>query len=424
MFYPVDGSFDDMRKNLMFDVMTLHQNHKTLEYLKSIVLTQDTTVFIGEDAKFENLLGDELHVSFSTNTVVDNIAILSNEVIDGVRYVGVDGLIITQDRYWKLRKLINALGIDATAPATCLRHRCRGFYKSSKEQLHKLRKDDFFTWLSIHSYMMAPIINVMLFAANGDWTKFDQKFSNVVETRIRVKKYSDPKDPYNIFNTFYRGLIVEGGEKGKFLADRSRKHKITGYKTLVQHYPEMRPYLAMKDKAKFTVTYAKALNSAINSIPRLLHTLQTYRGYTPLNLPGTLTLDSEHLDIGQEIVNWGFMSVSLNVNVSAMFGDAKQACCLMKIILPPETPAFLIQSDPEDPSFPKSLAPFDDEEEILIGYGAILRITRKVGLKKYTTRDGKEVELKTIYAMVVGFKEPLMAAPKTSYDELNPDPIL
>tara|TARA_R110002072_G_scaffold45565_5_gene126889 strand:- start:86440 stop:87744 length:1305 start_codon:yes stop_codon:yes gene_type:complete len=416
LFYPVDEAFDDIKRMLHFDLTTLFGDQYLLNMLKETTLSRDPNAFKGVSGLFKNLAGDGFMVNFEEGWLGSSTQIVSNEVIDGVRYVGIDRLLITQETYWKLRKSIKRINpvpisldakiSDVFKQKACARHQCRGFYKASKNQLEMLRANDFFTWLSIHSYMMSPIINIMLFEVNGDWTKFNQTFSDVVKTRYRIRKYSNERSPYNIFNTFYKGLLIEGGENGKYLGDRSGEHIVESYNDLVKYYPEMKPYLTMRDKAEFTLAYAISLNNAILSIPRLLNSLDTYRGYTPLNIPDTLTLNVDDMNIGQEITNWGFMSISLNKGLSAMFADAKQSCCMLKVILPPDTPAFLIQSSVDDPNFPKSLAPFDDEEELLLPVGIVLRITKKPGMKSYTTRDGKSIQLKTAHATVVGRKTP------------------
>lgn len=409
LFYPVDSSFENIEREFGINITAAQQYGKVLNMFKLISISRNPNLFEGNSGTYSNLEGRSFEVNFE-KSMVDGIEILSDEVVDDVRYIGLGSLLAGHEEIEQLMDLIEEEAPDiGKEDLSCVRHRCREFYKASKLKLLKLREKDFFTWLSIHSYMMSPIINVILFEANGDWTKFDQTFSNVVESRIRIKKYSDSKDPYNIFNTWYKGLLIEGAAAGKYLKDRSGKHQVVTYEELVTYYPEMKPYLTLKNKAKFTFLYAQALQNAILSIPRLLNTLQTYRGYSPLNIPGTLTLDVDNYEIGQEITTWGFMSISLNKDVSAMFADAKQGCCMLKIILPPETPAFLIQSDPSDPSFPKSLAPFDDEEELLLPVGIVLKIVRKPGQKEYVTRDGKSVFLKTAYAVVTGRKDPIVS---------------
>lgn len=412
MFYPTDDSLDSVNEMLQIDVMKLHQDPQALEMLKSITLTASPDVFDGTSGRFKTLIGDEYIVDFENSKLGSRTNILSNEVVDGVRYVGVDRLLISQKEYWDLRNLMKernidiSRSVDTSGSEKCERHRCRGFYKASKKQMQYLRKNDFFTWLCIHSYMMSPIINVMLFEVNGDWTNFNQTFSNVVETRYRIKKYSDPDDPYNIFNTFFKGLLIEGAAKGKFLTDKSRKRKITTFDDLVRYYPETLPYLTMQNKAQFVLEYAIRMTNAILSVPPLTNSLQSFRGYTPLNIPGTLTLDVDSYEIGDEIVNWGIMSLSLDRAVSAMFGDVTQACCMLKIIIPSGTSVLMIQSDPDDPSFPKSLAPFDPESEVLVSPGTILRIVKNTGVKTYIDMKGSTVNLKTAYAEIVGRLEP------------------
>lgn len=287
------------------------------------------------------------------------------------------------------------------------RFRRRGFYKQSKLLLETLRETDMFNWLCLQSYMTTPVINSLLFRVNGDWTKFDQTFGDVINTHYRVKKYSDPKDPYNIYNTFFKAMIVESAKVNKFLLDSTGGGVIESKEDLLRHYPDVKTFIEMEDKAKFTLEYALAIQSAILSIPKLINPIQSYRGYTPLNIPDTLTLDVENLEVGQEITNWGFMSVSLDSRVSAAFLKPALKCCMLKIKIPANMPAFLIQSDPSDPVFPESLAPFEGEQEILMPAGTVVRIIKKTGLKDYMRADGSKISIRTAYAEAIGYMEPV-----------------
>jgi len=288
----------------------------------------------------------------------------------------------------------------------------RGFYKASMAVINHARQHDIFTWLCLQSYMTTPLINSILFAANGDWTSFDQKFGNVIKTHKRVSKYADPKDPYNIFNTFFKAMLVESAEVGKFLYDRSGKHKISNEKTLRQYYPEMVPFLDMKDKADFTLAYISAIQEVILSVPRLINSVETFRGYTPLGIPDTLTLDIDDLTNGQKITTWGFMSVSLSSEIAADFLDDSAQCCMLKVIIPSHMVAFLIQSHSRDKKFPKNLSPFYGEEEILLPAGTVVQVTKKKGLRAYKNAKGNIITTKTAQVTVVDLKAPKL--PKTT----------
>jgi len=260
--------------------------------------------------------------------------------------------------------------------------------------------------------MTTPVINAILFPLNGDWTKFDEEFSNVIQTHLRVKKYSDPADPYNIFNTFFKAMLIESAKVGKFFHDRTGKFKIMTEDEMILYYPEMEPFLTM-DNAYFTLTYVSAIQNAILSVPKLINPVYSFRGYSPLGIPGTLTLDIDEFKIGEEITTWGFMSVSLISKVSASFLKAELRCCMLKVVIPESMYAFMIQSDVNDKQFPRNLAPFEGEQEILLPAGTIVRFVKNKGLKKFLTMSNETIEVKTAVVEVVGFETPILP-------EINP----
>jgi hypothetical protein len=249
---------------------------------------------------------------------------------------------------------------------------------------------------------------------NDDWTSFDQKFGSVIKTHKRVIKYANPKDPYNIFNTFFKAMFVESAEVGKFLYDPSGKHKIFDEKTLIRYYPEMKPFLDMKDNAEFTLAYVSAIQEIILSVPRLINSVETFRGYTPLGIPDTLTLDIDDLKNGQKITTWGFMSVSLSSEIAADFLDNSSRCCMLKVIIPSHMVAFLIQSNSRDKKYPMNLSPFHGEEEILLPAGTVVQVTKKKGLHAYKNGKGKIITTKTARVTVVGLKAPKLPTTTTA----------
>ena len=282
----------------------------------------------------------------------------------------------------------------------------RGFYKASRAVIQSARKSNIFAWLCLQSYMTSPLINSILFKVNGDWTAFDQKFGDVIKTHKRVMKYADSRDPYNIFNTFFKAMFVESAEVGKFLYDPSGRHKVVDEKTLRQYYPEVEAWLDMKDKAEFALGYALAIENIILTVPRLINSVETFRGYTPLGIPDTLTLDIDDLKHGQKITTWGFMSVSLSSEIATDFLDAGQGCCMLKVIIPSNMVAFLIQSHSRDKKFPMNLSPFHGEEEILLPAGTVIQVTKKKGSRAYKNGEGKIVTTKTARVTVVSLKTP------------------
>lgn len=219
LIYPVDQSFKTIQESTGLSMMALHGDPEIMEMLKKTSLFSDPSIVEGISGNYPNLLGNVYTIDFENQTVA-NRPMISNEVIDGVRYIGVNFFLVTQEYYWQIRTAVKAKGIKRDEKV-CIAERCRGFYKASKAQLIRLRKENFFAWFNIHSYMMSPVINVMLFEVNGDWRKFNNTFSNIVETRLRIKRYSDRRNPYDIFNTWYKGLLVEGGKKGKYLGGSS-----------------------------------------------------------------------------------------------------------------------------------------------------------------------------------------------------------
>jgi hypothetical protein len=299
----------------------------------------------------------------------------------------------------------------------------RGFYKASRTALENAKQNAMFTWLCLQSYMTSPLINSILFRVNGDWTAFDQRFGNVIETHARVAKYADPDDPYNIFNTFFKAMLLESAQVKKYLYDRSGRHKILDEASLRKYYPEVIPFLDMRDKAVFTLSYVAAIQNIIMSIPRLINTVDTFRGYVPLGIPDTLTLNVDDLRVGQKIVTWGFMSVSLNSQIAADFIDkrSKGSCCMLRVVIPSNEIAFLIQSASGDRRFPRNLAPFHGEEEILLPAGTVVKVLSLKGYKSYKNSQSELVTVKTAKVVIVGVKKPKL--PKAKSPQIYEDPI-
>lgn len=296
----------------------------------------------------------------------------------------------------------------------------RGFYIASRKAIKAAKENSMFTWLCLQSYMTSPLINSILFAVNGDWTRFDQRFGDVIKTHKRVQKYANPKEPYNTFNTFFKAMLLESAQVGKYLYDRSNRHKVLDEQALRTYYPEVVPFLDMQDKAAFTLAYVSALQNVIFSIPRLINGVDSFRGYAPLGIPDTLTLDVEDLRVGQQITTWGFMSVSLSAQIAADFADQSAKCCLLSVIIPSNQIAFLIQSSSSDLRFPRSLAPFHGEEEILLPAGTVVRVRKIKGERAFKTTKGKIVTLKTAKVEVVNIKKPKLPA-MGSMSSLKPE---
>lgn len=132
--------------------------------------------------------------------------------------------------------------------------------------------------------------------------------------------------------------------------------------------------------------FAHVLNADFreNSIPRSPkgqgREIRGFRGYAPIGLPNTLTLRPSQMQVGQEITNWGFMSISLDYRVSTLFVGKKTnpGCCFLDISVPSNFPAFLVSSDSSDRNFPEDLTPWK-QLEILMPVGCVFRVMKTTG---------------------------------------------
>ena len=259
-------------------------------------------------------------------------------------------------------------------PARDTSFRTRGFYTESIKLMKRYLATDMFTWMCFQSFKTSPVINAMLFKVNGDLTKLDDKFGDVIKTKARVAAASKGGNQYSIFNTFFATCLQEAYAVGRPLLDPRTHAPIFDERTLVQAYPQIAPMLRMRNSA-FTRLYVMTINNAINSIPKLVKPVKGWRGYSPLNLPNTLTLDTSHLKVGQEITNWAFMSVSLDSRVSTLFLNLTKRCCMLRVTIPAGFPVFMISSDSSDFNYPQDLSPWR-QMEILLPVGCVFRVTR------------------------------------------------
>lgn len=268
-------------------------------------------------------------------------------------------------------------GVPPQPPAVDTSYRDRGFYKQSVKKLRALMDHDIFTWLCIQSYMTSPFINTILFKVNGDLTKFDQRFMDIKNEKLNIAEAINPNDPYNIFDTFFKNALTRAVGLGKPLLDPDNSnYVVTTQADLVRAYPAMKAPLTMKDKAAFLKKYVLAIQTAITGLPAVKRPVITWRGYAPLNLPHTLALDARQLQLGEEITNWAFMSVSFDIRISSMFVNRDAMCCTLRITIPAGFPAFMISSDSSDKKFPPSLTPWT-EQEILLPAGCVFKVLGK-----------------------------------------------
>ena len=272
------------------------------------------------------------------------------------------------------------ISIDAKVPfpqppAQNTNYRNRGFYKASVKLMKSLKNENFFAYMCFMTYKVSPFINFLLFQVNGDFTKFDQKFQGVGQSRARIKAMlQTEKDPYSIFGTFFKITLHYANLYETPLRDKKGKPILTE-KHFVKSYPVMKKYLNMKDKAAFVRLFISALQNVIYSIPKLSNPVGAYRGWSPLNLPDTLAMDPRLMYPGQQIVSWGFTSIGLDARVSSYFTDKNNHCCFAHITIPAGFPVFLISSDISDKMYPKTIVPYH-QMEILLPVGCVFQVVK------------------------------------------------
>lgn len=302
---------------------------------------------------------------------------------------------------------IGALNLPNQPPAKDISFRKRGFYKASVKKMNNLFKEDLFAWLCIMSFKTSPVINYILFQVNGDLTKLDQTFNGVVAAKARVAsatKYE--KDRYSIFATFFKNMLKQALEIGRPLRHSKTRKVILKKRDFLSAFPSLRRLLSMRDKAEFVRIYVYTLQKTIYSIPKLKKRINAWRGYKPLNIANSMSLDVRKMRIGQEITNWAFMSVSLDSRVSTLFLDHKKTCCMVTIIIPPGIPAFLISGDSGDPLFPKDITPWY-QMEILLPVGCVFKVVELLPYKTLyeTTNANEGLYSHTAVLMLTGIRK-------------------
>jgi len=293
----------------------------------------------------------------------------------------------------------------------------RGFYKASVKKMKQLYADDIFGWFAIQIYMHSPFINKLLFANNGDWSKFNNRFDDIYMSHARIKRRFDPRKPYDKFNTFFADMLFMWQREYRIVALGAARGKfIMNEKDLLTAYPKLKPYFKMTN-ARFAYQFALHIQMAITSIPKTVSNLYTWRGYTVLNIPNTLTVDIDSLYIGQQIVTWGFISVSVTPEVSAGFLKPQiyqgvPTCCLLRVLIPRNNNVFLISGATKDTNYSSTALVTHGQAEILLPAGTILQVTSK-NPPTYATRDFSTTKIYTKWAdvMVVGISSSLKTKP-------------
>lgn len=244
---------------------------------------------------------------------------------------------------------------------------------------------------------------------NGDFTKFDERFMGIAAEKARTAealKYDS--DPYSIYGTFFATALWQAVEIGRPLIGPKTGQIVTTKQALLAEFPQMRRPLSMKSKAAFTRLYIKTLEKLIYKIPRSPaggRGVRGFRGYTPLGLMNTLTVRPSQMRVGQEITNWGFMSVSLDFRVSTLFvgKNTRPACCFLDVTIPPGFSTFLISSDSSDRDFPDDLTPWK-QMEILLPVGCVFRVTSTTGeqtVRLSTNDPGQVIDTPIAYLQLV-----------------------
>lgn len=292
---------------------------------------------------------------------------------------------------------IDAVVINPTAHNTGYRN--EDFYKDSAKQLSRLKRDDVFAFLCLSHYGQQSAINQILFLAKGDWSLIDKHFDIIPN----FKRMRDPRDSYDQFSKFYESMLQLAPQFKHPFTDKTGKRIITNKTDLLKYYPEMKPYLDMKNKVMFVRLYISAIQGAILGMPGLKLPFKGFRGYGPLNVPDSLSMDVTKYKPGDRIINWGLGSISLISAVSAGFARSDLQCCMMEVSVPQGFPVLMITSDKNDTSFP-GIPTAWRQLEILTPAGTIYELGKRLGKKPYRpfNQPGKTIMLETIKVKIVG----------------------
>jgi len=264
------------------------------------------------------------------------------------------------------------------------------FYKASVQKMKSLYDKDIFAWFAFQTYLTNRFINTILFAVKGDWSKFDNSFGKNVRD-----------DPDAKFNLFYQ-RVLERWQSVRDVRLGAARVQILSRKHLLIAYPQLRQYFSMSN-ARFTYEFATVMQQTILSMPPLEASITVWRGYTPLNLPGTLAMDLRTFRVGQKITTWGFMSVAINKSIAERYvGMQHPTCCFLRILIPKDAKFFLISGGKNDVNYEAYSLAIKEQTEILLPAGTILKITEIHKTKIAIQPLGNKSSTLWADAMVVG----------------------
>ena len=243
----------------------------------------------------------------------------------------------------------------------------RMFYKESVKKMKNLYTEDILAWFAFQIYLTGPFINTLMFAVKGNWSKFDNSFGRSVR--------DTPLAKFDFF--FARMLTVWQVERRNARLGASTK-KILTLQQLLMTYPQLDKYFKMSN-SRFTYMFVTHMQKAILSMPPTKLPLTAWRGYTPLNIPGTLTMDLRTVRVGHKVTTWGFMSVAINKSIASNYvgsGSAfSPACCFLRVLIPKNTQFFMISGEKNDLNYEAYSIAIKEQTEIILPAGTILKIT-------------------------------------------------
>lgn len=277
------------------------------------------------------------------------------------------------------------------------------FYRASVKKMQSLWYTDHLAWWAIQSYMSASNINTLLYELKSDWSQIDKKLGQIMH-KIPFLRGLDPNGTSGKFQPYFSFIMIWNKAKNYYW---SGGYMVQTEQDLLSVYPGLRPYFAMSN-ARFTWEWLYRMQMTILSMPRFRSDLRVWRGYKVLNIPNTLTLDIDQLKVKQRIINWSFLSVALDLGVSAGFlpgGNPNETkCCMLRITIPPgSSPIFLVSGNENDPNYNQSSLVTYGQTEIILAAGVILEITKKSRPKKFIVRGGSTIWSKMADARVVGY---------------------
>lgn len=235
-------------------------------------------------------------------------------------------------------------------------HRNRGYYKASIARLEMLRKRHLLVYIYLADYARNAWVNRIMYAAKDNWNAFAVQTNPVDTIAQTIASAATLLGPRNVL-------------------------PVKSLQELMQRFPSAHAEL-QQPPALIVRAICNAIQNAITGMPPLRAPVFSFRGYVAINAPGTLAVDVKQYRVGQVIVNWSFLSVSLDKRIAAGFA-LRTPCCVMRIRIPSNFPVLMISSDGSDPKFPH-LPVMPTELELLLPAGTQLRMGKRVGQKTYS----------------------------------------